>query len=216
MAEPVLILGAGAQAKYVAEILTLRVPDLHLMVVNGQIGALPKWADAYHAQTSEGLDDLKRFADAGFRKTYICSADPEEKATLLGELDHAGLSLAEAAIHPNATIATTAKIGAGSIVNAGSVIQPFVTIGKSVMIHANTGIDHDCTIEDFANIAPGATLAGWVHVKRAAVIFTQAGITPGCTIGEHAIIGAGATVTTDIAPHTTVVGTPAKPIKTDK
>ena len=39
-------------------------------------------------------------------------------------------------------------------------------------------------------------------------------ILPGVTIGDHAVVGAGSVVTRDIAPATSVVGTPAQPIKT--
>ena len=37
-------------------------------------------------------------------------------------------------------------------------------------------------------------------------------ILQGLTIGEGAVIGAGATVLDDVAPDTTVVGTPARPL----
>ena len=48
------------------------------------------------------------------------------------------------------------------------------------------------------------------YVKKGASIGSGATILGGVTIGENAIIGAGAVVTKDVAPHTIVVGNPAK------
>ena len=53
-----------------------------------------------------------------------------------------------------------------------------------------------------------------IQVCYGASIGTGAVILPGVIIGEHATVGAGAVVTKDVEPYTTVVGNPARPIKT--
>ena len=45
-----------------------------------------------------------------------------------------------------------------------------------------------------------------------ALIGAGAVLLPGITIGEGAMVGAGAVVTKDVAPGTTVIGNPARPL----
>ncbi|MFN7602850.1 MAG: hypothetical protein ACK5R0_15775 [Bacteroidota bacterium] len=52
----------------------------------------------------------------------------------------------------------------------------------------------------------GAVLGEGVFVGAGATIFQNV------KIGDHAIVGSGAVVSKDVAPHTTVVGVPAKPL----
>ena len=47
-------------------------------------------------------------------------------------------------------------------------------------------------------------------IAQGASIGANATILPGITIGERAIVGAGSVVTRDVAPHTTVIGNPAR------
>ena len=60
---------------------------------------------------------------------------------------------------------------------------------------------------------PGATVAGQVLIEDEAVIGTNATVLPNLRIGSRAIIGAGAVVTHDVAPGTTVIGVPARPVE---
>ena len=48
------------------------------------------------------------------------------------------------------------------------------------------------------------------RVGRGVSIGANATIVCGVTIGEYAMVGAGAVVTRDVAPHTLVVGNPAR------
>ena len=47
-------------------------------------------------------------------------------------------------------------------------------------------------------------------IKKGSTIGTNATILCGITIGEYAVVGAGSVVTKDVAPHTIVVGNPAR------
>jgi acetyltransferase-like isoleucine patch superfamily enzyme len=50
-------------------------------------------------------------------------------------------------------------------------------------------------------------------IKKGASIGAGVVVVCGVTIGEGAMVGAGAVVTKDVAPHTLVVGNPARKIK---
>lgn len=116
-------------------------------------------------------------------------------------------------LHPRAYVYRTARIAEGTVVFAGAVVQPDVEIGRHVIVNTGAVIDHDCRISNFVHIAPGVKLAGNVTVEEGALIGVGASVLPGVRIGSWAIVGAGAVVTEDVAPGTTVVGVPARPLK---
>jgi acetyltransferase-like isoleucine patch superfamily enzyme len=63
-----------------------------------------------------------------------------------------------------------------------------------------------------AHVGPGACLAGAVHIGACALMGVGSSARPGSSVGEGAIVGAGSSVVTDIAPHATAVGVPARPM----
>ena len=114
--------------------------------------------------------------------------------------------------HPMSTLSRSATLGAGSFLAAGAVVGAHATVGRFCIVNTGAPIDHDNTIADGVNIAPGVHFAGNVHVEEDAFIGVGASVAPGIRIGARATIGAGAVVIRDVAPDTTVVGNPAKPL----
>lgn len=115
------------------------------------------------------------------------------------------------AIHPSAIIAEDVKIGTGSVIMAGVVINPGTVIGKNCIINTCSSLDHDNLLEDYVHISPGAHLAGTVSVKEGTWICTGAIVKNNITIGKNNIIGAGGVVIKDIIEeNTTYIGVPAR------
>jgi len=80
------------------------------------------------------------------------------------------------AIHPKATIASSACIGEGSVVMAGASINPSSSIGKLCILNTNSSLDHDSVMNDFSSLGPGVSTGG------------------NCIIGAYSAIGIGATL----------------------
>jgi sugar O-acyltransferase (sialic acid O-acetyltransferase NeuD family) len=116
-------------------------------------------------------------------------------------------------IHPSAVCSTRAKIRAGTVVFAGSVINADASVGEYAIINTGAIVEHDCLIGDHSHIATGAKLAGNVCVGAAAMIGAGAVVKQGVSIGDGALVGAGAVVIRDVEPGSTVAGVPAKPLK---
>src|SRR3989338_264855 len=99
-------------------------------------------------------------------------------------------------------------------------IHPAAQIGSGVMIDHATGIviGETTIIEDDVSIMQNVTLGGTGKetgnrhpiVKRGSLISSGAKILGRITVGEGAKVGAGSVVLSDVPPHTTVVGIPAK------
>lgn len=107
------------------------------------------------------------------------------------------------------------------IIRDGACLSPFVTLTSNIRIgrcfHANlySYVEHDCIIGDFVTFGPGAKVNGNVSIGDHAYIGSGAVIRQGIQIGAYATVGMGAVVTRDVAPGTTVVGNPAKPMIKD-
>lgn len=124
-----------------------------------------------------------------------------------------GGRLSAALVHPYTQMARGVKVGSGSVVMAGVVINSDARIGNNVIVNTGATIDHDCVIGDAVHIAPGATLCGGIDVGNNSFIGAGAVLSPNLHIGKNVTIGAGATVLSNVEDGMTVVGTPAKSIK---
>lgn len=118
------------------------------------------------------------------------------------------------AIHPLADIPQSIPVGRGAVILSGARISPMASVGDHACVSYGSLVGHDCQIGDFVTVLPGASVSGDTVLGEACLIGANATVVEGVTIGEGAIVGAGAVVLKDVAPGATVVGNPAKAIKT--
>ena len=119
----------------------------------------------------------------------------------------------ERAIHPNAVLSPSTKIGEGTVVMAGALINAFSQIGCHCIINTGASIDHECQLEDYVHVSPHATLCGNVSVGEGTWIGAGSTIIQGINIGKWCVIGAGSVVTKDIPDGYLAVGNRCKLIK---
>lgn len=118
----------------------------------------------------------------------------------------------QAVTHPASIIARDVKIGAGTVVFAGAIINPGSKIGENSIINTAATVDHDGNIGSHCHIAPGNNLAGNVTVEDGAFLGIGCRVIPKVKIGPWSIAGAGSVLIRDVDAQTTVVGAPAKPM----
>lgn len=123
------------------------------------------------------------------------------------------VQIASPIVHPRAYVSCHAVIGNGTVILAGSAIQPQVTVGHHVYISTVCTLGHDVTVADFASVHPGVQIGGGVTVESGSFIGSGVTILPGVTIGAWATVGAGAVVIHDLPSYCTAVGVPARVIK---
>lgn len=208
---PVTLIGCGAQAKYVMEILekTSSTVQEVLDPIGQGVGDILGDFTIGAFNEAEFLRSLQEKREK--QCIIICLSDNRLKGELYNKLEKFAEFMN--AIHPSSTIASTAQLGSGLIVNTNAVIQPYASLGNGCMIHAGVIVEHDCVIGNFVNFAPRVTLAGRVKVGEGTTISTGSVVVPNVKIGKYSLIGAGSLVLKDIPDGVLVHGTPAQIIK---
>jgi len=115
-----------------------------------------------------------------------------------------------AIIHPKAVISRYAKIGEGSVVCAGVIVNADTQVGAGAILNTGCSIDHDCILAEAVHISPGARLAGGIKVRTCAWVGIGAVVRQLITVGAYSVVGAGAAVIKDVPERATVVGVPAQ------
>lgn len=115
-----------------------------------------------------------------------------------------------AIIHPNSVVSRYAKIGDGSVVCAGVIVNADAQVGAGAILNTGCSIDHDCVLAEAVHISPGARLAGGTKVDACAWVGIGAVVRQLITIGADSVVGAGAAVVKDVPEGATVVGVPAQ------
>ncbi|CCH88114.1 Putative acetyltransferase [Modestobacter italicus] len=196
------VYGAGGHAQVVVDVLRARG-----IRVRRQYNDMPSNQHPASVDVHPGV----RLADAGLSAfldvpVVMAVGRNGERAELVAMMTARYLR----AVHPSALIASSARIGEGTVVLHGAIVQPNARIGRHVLVNTAASVDHDCVVGDFAHISPHATLCGHVQVGEGTHVGAGAVAIPKVRIGRWCRVGAGAVVLTDVPDHTTVVGNPAR------
>jgi sugar O-acyltransferase (sialic acid O-acetyltransferase NeuD family) len=204
--EKIIVIGAGGHAKVVIDI--FNYTGYHVVgVLDGDTSK--------HGKTLLGVpilggnEKLEEILASGVKKAFVAIGNNDVRVKIGESLKAKGFTLVTA-IHHSAIIADSVRIGEGSMVAAGGVINPDASIGKHVIINTGVTVDHDCVIKDGAHVSPGVNLAGNVQIGEKTHVGIGSCIIQGINISENTVIGAGSVVVRDIASDVVAYGNPAK------
>jgi sugar O-acyltransferase (sialic acid O-acetyltransferase NeuD family) len=147
-----------------------------------------------------------------FKPTYFCVAvgNPHSKFRIEKSEELSKVLQPIDIIHRTASISDSAKFGRGFQVSRHVCIGPETFFGDWCILNSNCNVEHDCVLEDGAELGPSATLCGNVHVGRGSWIGAGAVVRQHIVIGENSIVGCGSVVVKDVPSNTVVCGNPAK------
>ncbi len=150
------------------------------------------------------ISDIKVIAGVG---------DPALRQRLISRTQKYGARFGNI-IHPSAIFTNRVIFGEGVVITAGCILTNQIQIGNHVQVNLNCTIGHDVILEDFVTVSPGVHVSGNVKLCEGCYIGTGAVIIENKTIGKWSIVGAGSVVISDVPAYSTIVGVPAKIIKT--
>ncbi|MBE9256929.1 MAG: acetyltransferase [Nostocales cyanobacterium LacPavin_0920_SED1_MAG_38_18] len=200
--ERIAVIGAGGHAKVVASTLmaaghqVVGFYDDNLQKRGTNIFGIPV------------IGPVSELTSGNFSHAIIGIGQNETRKRLVEKLHLNWITV----IHPYAWVHPEVLLGAGTVVCAGAIVQPYSRIGSHVIINTKTSVDHDCCVGDYVHLA-FSHLAGGVTAHEGAFLALGSTVFPGVQIGAWATVSAGSVAMKDVMPKSTVAGVPARLIK---
>jgi sugar O-acyltransferase (sialic acid O-acetyltransferase NeuD family) len=202
----ILVYGSGGQGKVVADILLAGGRQVCGFLDDNQLS---------HGSTVVGIpviggaDCLRKELTKGKVAVALGVGSNHARQLVSDRCKALGAEIISA-IHPAASISSSGRIGAGTVVMAGAVVNPSAEIGVGVIVNSGAIIEHDVIVGDYAHVSPNSTMGGTSRLGAFSHLGLGAVVLPGIVIGRFSVIGAGAVVTRAMPDHVVAVGVPAR------
>jgi sugar O-acyltransferase (sialic acid O-acetyltransferase NeuD family) len=198
-----LILGAGGHGKVIADIALLmnkweNIAFLDDTKQNNPIGNMPI------------IGKLEDYAlhKKEYQYAFVAIGNNRLRFEWFERLSNEGFII-PTLIHPFSAVSKFSKIGEGTVIMGGVVINPNAQIGRACIINTSSSIDHDCLLADGVHISPGVHIGGTVNIGENTWVCLGSSIINNVNIGINAIIAAGAAVINSVPDNVMVAGVPA-------
>lgn len=127
---------------------------------------------------------------------------PDTRMRLFTRLREQGYDL-PVIIAPTAWVSPHARIGAGSIVMHGAIVNVGAEVGENCIINTRALVEHGVRVGDHCHISTGALLNGDVSVGAGSFIGSGSHVKEGVSVGDRCIVGQGASVFRSLADGST-------------
>lgn len=127
------------------------------------------------------------------------------RQTKVREAEAKGYTLASH-ISPRAVAWSQFKLHPNTIIMENNVIQPYVSVGRNVIMWSGNHVGHHSSICDNCFIASHAVISGGVVIGAGTFVGVNATIRDNVRIGEHNVLGAGTLILSDTPDNAVFMG----------
>ena len=204
---PVLVIGAGGHAKVVIELLRAGGRE-----VAGVLDADATPRTVVGAPVIGGDDALPRLRAEGLEDAFVALGGAGLRARIGARARAAGFRLVNA-VHPNAAISPSVRLGEGVAIMAGVCLNAETRVGDLAIVNTNASVDHDGDLGEACHVAPGCALAGNVTIGARAFLGAGCVAIPGVRVGDGTTVGAGSVIVRDLPAGVLAMGAPARVVR---
>jgi UDP-N-acetylbacillosamine N-acetyltransferase len=141
----------------------------------------------------------------------VAIGNNKQRALVQSKVLQSGRSLVSI-VHPTASVSRSAVLDAGCYLAEHAAIRSNSAVGAGTILNSGSVVSHDCQIGSFVSFGPNAATASHVSIGARTMLGVGACVRPYAKIGSDCEVGAGGAVVDDIPDGYTVAGVPAKPI----
>lgn len=180
--EKLLILGAGGHGRVVLETAELQREYDEIAFLD----------DSYEENLVNKLNIIGKIKDYKsllhkYKNAFVAIGNNEKRVELIEELLDFGYEV-PVLIHPRAYLSSFSKVGKGTVLLAGSVVNVNTIIGLGNIININSSVDHDCILEEGCHVCSGAVVRSVVKLKKMTLVGAGAVIESGQLIRNKSTI----------------------------
>lgn len=194
---PILLVGAGGHARACIDV----IEQEGRFVVAGLVGLPHEVGTRMLGYPVLGTDAdlpplLGDYAHALVAVGQIKTPEPRIRLFDLLEQRHSGCVL-PVIVSPRAYVSRHAKLGVGTIVMHGAVVNAGVVVGRNCIINSQSLIEHDVVIADHCHIATSAAINSGVRIGAGTFIGSNTSVRQCISIGDRCVISMGQRVFAD-------------------
>lgn len=152
--------------------------------------------------------DFQTVMDLAHKRVVICVGDSVQRHRIFKGLHQSGVRFGTI-VHPNAWIASSAKIGSGAIVAPFSYVGPHAVVGDNCLLNVRSTIGHDALLGASVVVSPHGDINGAVRCGIATFLGAGVILDPKVSLGAYCKVASGSVVKRSFEDGFLLVGNPA-------